>query len=118
VILVDTSVWVEHLRSGNAELRELLEDGEVMCHLFVIGELACGSMRNRSQILELLKSLPSAPLAEHTEALHFLNKHRLFGHGLGWIDIHLLAAASLAGTRLWTRDRALKTATEHLGISY
>ncbi len=117
MILVDTSVWVEHLRHGDDELRAHLEHGEVFCHPLVIGELACGSMRHRSQILELLKSLPSAPVAEHDEAIHFLDNRRLYGCGLGWIDIHLLASASLAGARLWTMDRALNKAAEQLGSS-
>jgi predicted nucleic acid-binding protein len=96
----------------------MLEHGEVLCHPFVIGELACGSMRNRSRILELLTSLPAAPSAEYPEAMHFLSAHRLHGRGLGWVDIHLLASASLARTRLWTMDRALRKAAEELDISH
>jgi predicted nucleic acid-binding protein len=118
VLLVDTSVWVQHFRHGNDELRGLLERGEVLCHPFVIGELACGSLRHRSQILEWLQSLPTAPIAENTEAIHFLNERSLYGRGLGWIDVHLLASAFLAGTRLWTMDRALKKAAEQLGSSH
>jgi predicted nucleic acid-binding protein len=118
VILVDTSVWVDHLRHGNDGIRRALEDGEVLCHPFVIGELACGSIGNRRQILELLQSLPTAPAAEHEEAIHFLNEKRLYGRGLGWIDVHLLASAALARARLWTMDRALRKAAVQLGCSH
>ena len=114
--LVDTSVWVEHFRRGNAELRKLLENGEVLCHPFIIGELACGSIANRSRILELLRSLPVAPVAEHSEAIHFLNEKRLYGRGLGWIDLHLLASATLSRTPLWTLDSALKKAVDQLAL--
>ena len=113
--LVDTSVWVDHLRRGNNELRSLLETGDVLCHPFVIGELACGSVANRAQIIALLEALPTAPLAEHEEVMHFLQQNRLCGQGLGWIDMHLLASASLSRAKLWTFDRALnKAAEKHL----
>ena len=108
--LVDTSVWVQHLRQGNDRLRLLLDNGEVLCHVFIIGELACGSIANRVEILDLLNALPTAPLAEHDEVIHFLHEKRLYGRGLGWIDIHLLASASLSKATLWTMDRALKKA--------
>ena len=110
--LVDTSVWVHHLRHGNNELRRLLDNSEVLCHPFIIGELACGSMKNRAEILNLLKALPRVSVAEHNEAMLFLHEKRLYGHGLGWIDLHLLASASLSRATLWTIDRALKRAAE------
>ena len=113
--LVDTSVWVQHLRYDNAELRRLLEGGEVLCHPLIVGELACGSIANRIEILELLSTLPAASIADHDEVLHFLNEKRLYGKGLGWVDVHLLASAALAGVELWTRDGALKKAAEQLG---
>jgi predicted nucleic acid-binding protein len=114
VTLVDTSVWVDHLRHGDEELRALLDRGEVLCHPFIIGELACGSIANRTEVLELLRALPQSTIAEHDEAMHFLHKRRLYGRGLGWIDLHLLASASLSNVRLWTTDRALKRAAEQL----
>jgi predicted nucleic acid-binding protein len=117
VILVDTPVWVQHLRYDSGELRRLLETGEVLCHPFIVGELACGSIANRVEVLEFLGTLPAAPIADHNEVFHFLNDKRLYGKGLGWIDVHLLASAALAGAELWTRDRALKKAAERLGSS-
>ena len=109
-MLVDTSVWIDHLRRGNTTLAALLERGEVLCHPFVIGELACGILRNRAEILSLLEALPQAALADHAEVLGFLEKHGLPGEGIGWIDAHLLASARLARAALWTYDRALASA--------
>ena len=113
--LVDTSVWVHHLRHGNNDLRRLLDNAEVLCHPFIIGELACGTMKNRAQVLDLLQALPEVLVAEHDEVMQFLDAKRLYGHGLGWIDLHLLASASLSRATLWTTDRALKRAAEQLG---
>jgi predicted nucleic acid-binding protein len=114
VTLVDTSVWVDHLRRRSPELQGLLEGGEVLCHPFIIGELACGSMSNRNEIIALLRCLPAAPIADDEEVMSFLNDKRLWGRGLGWIDLHLLTSAALGRVRLWTRDRALKQAAERL----
>jgi predicted nucleic acid-binding protein len=110
VILADTSVWVDHLRRGNAALTAMLERGEVATHPFVIGELACGQMRARRQILEMLGGLPSVHALSEDEAMHFLEAHRLHGHGLGWIDMHLLGAAVLADVPLFTLDVRLAAA--------
>lgn len=107
MVLVDTSVWIDHLRRGNPGLSALLEEGAVLCHPFVIGELACGNLGNRDEVLKLLGELPSVPMAEHDEVLHLLGENRLHGRGLGWVDAHLLASAMLGGFRLWTRDRSL-----------
>ena len=112
--LVDTSVWIDHLRHGNDELRRLLEDGGVLSHPFILGELACGFMKNRHEVLSLLNALPAAAVAEHGEVMHLLNERRLCGLGLGWIDIHLLASATLSKATLWTMDRPLKKAVETL----
>ena len=112
--LVDTSVWVNHLRRGDDELRALLEGGEVLCHPFIIGELACGSIAKRTEVLDLLRALPQATIAEHDEVMHFLHEKRLYGRGLGWMDLHLLASASLSKAKLWTTDRPLKRAAEEL----
>ena len=117
MILVDTSVWINHLRDGNDELRRLLNSSEVLCHPFIVGEIACGTMKNRSEVLDLLKALPQAIVAEHDEVMNFVNDKRLFGHGLGWIDVHLLASATLSKVTIWTADSALKRAAGRLGNS-
>ena len=103
-----------HLRRGDDELRALLKREEVLCHPFIIGELACGSIAKRTEVLDLLKALPQATIAEHDEVLHFLHEKRLYGRGLGWMDLHILASASLSKARLWTTDRPLKRAAEEL----
>ncbi len=110
--LVDTSVWVQHLRRGSNELRRLLDDGEVLCHPFIVGEIACGNIKNRDEIINLLQSLPEVLVAEHDEVTQFLHDNRLSGRGLGWIDLHLLVSASLSRASLWTMDRALQRAVE------
>jgi len=117
LILVDTSVWIDHLRAGDRGLARLLERGVVLCHPFVVGEIACGRLRRREEILSLLAALPAAPVASHEEALRLVTARRLAGKGLGWIDVHLLAAALLSGSRLWTRDRALEGAAQSLAIA-
>jgi predicted nucleic acid-binding protein len=106
-MLVDTSVWIDHFRRGDPALKALLLRDEVECHPFVIGELACGSLHRRAEVLSLLQSLPCVPVASHDEALAFVERHRLMRRGIGWIDAHVLASASLAGSRLWSRDRRL-----------
>lgn len=116
MVLVDTSLWVEHLRRGRPDLSERLEAGEVACHPFVVGELACGELRRRGEILLLLQALPQSPLAEHEEVLRFVEQHRIFGSGIGWIDAHLLASALLEEIPLWTLDGRLAAAALRLGI--
>lgn len=118
MVLVDTSVWVRHLRQGGTGLKRLLLDGEVMCHPFVTGELACGSMQNRTEILSLLQNLPWAMEATHDEVLQFIERNHLMGTGLGYIDVHLCAPALITGVPLWTYDRRLTKASEGLGIGY
>lgn len=119
MILVDTSVWVEHLRSGNATLAGELGAGRVLAHPFVIGELACGTLKNRREVLDLLGRLPSVPTATHTEALGFLERRSLMGRGIGFVDVHLLASAALAApARLWTRDRRLRAVATELNLAY
>lgn len=115
--LVDTSVWVDHLRRGNARLGALLDAGEVLAHPWVIGELACGGLRNRSKILTLLRRLPALPVVDDAEALVLVEQRRLWGRGLGWIDIHLLGSALLAHVPLWTLDTALAAVAEDLGVT-
>ena len=115
-MLVDTSVWIDHFRRGNAGLASALDATEVWCHPFVLGELACGNLKNREEVLSLLDALPQAPLASHAEALTLLEKWRLMGKGLGGVDIHLLGSALLAGIPLWTLDGPLADAAGRLGI--
>lgn len=108
MILVDTSVWIDHLHYGIPALGEALEREEVLSHPFVIGELACGELANRREVLKLLLTLPASPLATDGEALRFIEDRQLMGKGIGYIDVHLLASVILAeGTRLWTRDKRL-----------
>ncbi len=112
--LVDTSVWIRHLRLGDDRLVEMLNNGSVYCHPFVIGELACGRIRNRDELLSLLSALPSTPVADDGELLDFVTRRKLAGRGLGWIDMHLLASALLANCRLWTLDKRLAAAAADL----
>jgi len=118
VVLVDTSVWVTHLRSGDRRLTELLKDAEVMAHDFIVGELACGHLKNRREILTLLRALPAAPVISQEEFLSFLEHHSLSGQGIGYVDVHLLAAAALADVHIWTLDAPLKKAAEKLKIAF
>jgi hypothetical protein len=114
MILVDTSVWVFHLRATQPGLAELLNEGKVACHPFILGELACGNVRDRTTVLSLLEALPKAVLVEHEEVLAFIENHDLIGKGLGYIDVHLLASAVLSGLTLWTFDKKLEKAAEVL----
>lgn len=116
MILVDTSVWVDHLRRSNTRLVSLLEAGEVVCHPFVVGELACGDLRSRQEVLSLLARLPRADIAEHDEVLAFVEVNGLMGAGIGWIDAHLLSSVVLHGARLWSLDRRLRAIAETLGV--
>jgi predicted nucleic acid-binding protein len=118
MILVDTSVWIEHLRTGSPGLRTLLASERVLTHPFVIGELACGNMRDRGGILDLLGRLPQARVAGHQEVMAFVGERRLYGRGLGWIDAHLLAAALLSRATLWTRDRPLVRVADALSVTH
>lgn len=108
MILVDTSIWIDHLRRGNPALVAALEAGQVLMHPFVLGELACGTLTNRAEVLALLGKLPAAPAAIESEALGFIERHSLMGRGIGYVDVHLLAATALAGSaHLWTKDKRL-----------
>ena len=118
MILVDTSIWVSHFRYGNPRLETLLLNMEVACHPFIIGELACSNLKNRQEILSLLKALPTAMTADHNEVLHFIEQHQLMGMGLSYVDVHLLASALLSTILLWTKDKGLKKAALRLDISY
>ena len=119
MILVDTSVWVDHLRRGDAQLTALLERGAVVMHPFVVGEIACGSLSDRSTVLELLQHLPLAAVASDAEVLGFIEHHQLHGKGIGYVDAHLLASAALtAGAKVWTRDKRLRMAAEDLRSAF
>jgi predicted nucleic acid-binding protein len=118
MVLVDTSVWVSHLRKGNRELAALLSDGDVACHPFIVGELACGNLKNRAEILSLLQALPMATQAEHEEVMKFIEERRLTGRGLGFIDVHLLASAFLKGVPIWTLDKKLNAVSRELGVAF
>jgi len=118
MVLVDTSIWIDHFKRGNTSLEKLLLDMKVICHPFIIGELACDNLKNRKEILSLLHSLPAAPLLEHDEVLYFIESKKLMGIGIGLIDVHLLASAHLAHALLWTIDKKLLNVSDVLGISY
>ena len=102
MILVDTSVWIDHFRSGNDRLKALLLDEQVLCHPFVVGELACGSLQKRNEILTMLKALPQADLLKHDEVIRFMDVRRLYGKGIGWVDAHILSSTLFTGCTLWT----------------
>lgn len=116
MILVDTSIWVDHLRQGDAGLSGLLDQDKVCCHPFILGELALGNLRQRDMLLGLMRSLPQASVAEDAEVLRFIDDNGLAGTGIGYVDAHLLAAARLSGGRLWTRDRRLGEAAARLAL--
>ncbi len=119
MILVDTSIWIDHLRAGDEHLAALLDKGQVLMHPLAIGELACGNLRRREEVLGLLKDLPRAPVATDPEVLFFIERHRLMGKGIGYLDAHLLAATSLANpARLWTRDKRLRSMVVSLKLAY
>ena len=118
MILADTSVWVKHFRQDDPQLGQLLMDGQVLIHPFVIGEIACGNIRSRQKLLSDLRRLPIAISAEEDEVLGFLDQHRLFGQGITWIDAHLLASARLSSCRLWTLDTHLRAAAKRLHLGY
>lgn len=114
MLLVDTSIWIDHFQVGVPELREALLREQVGTHPFVLGELGSGTLRRRAEVLADLKQLPFVEVAEHDEVMTVLERHRLWGRGLTWIDLHLLTSARLSGATLWTRDKALASAWQLL----
>lgn len=116
--LVDTSVWLDHFRANSSTLRQLLDEDLVVCHPLVVGELACGNLKHRSEVLESLAVLPATPTIEYQELLTFIETHKLFGQGLGWIDVHLLASTLLQQVTLWTRDQPLRQAARKLRCNF
>lgn len=117
-VLADTSIWIDYLSSGNPGMGALLDKEVVAMHPFVIGELACGNLKDRPAFLARLRLIPHAPSASQEEAMHFLENNKLWGFGINWVDLHLLASSRLAGAYLWTRDKALQKAAEKLRIAF
>ncbi|MBN2102870.1 type II toxin-antitoxin system VapC family toxin [bacterium] len=107
MVLVDTSIWIDHFRNCNDQLVELLNDGEVFCHPFIIGELACGNLKNRKEILTALQALPQSSIIEHNEIMIFIEKNNIISKGLGYIDVAILASSLVTGSPLWTLDLKL-----------
>jgi predicted nucleic acid-binding protein len=118
MILADTSIWVDHWLATNALFARLLDEGGIVIHPMVIGELAMGNLRNRSHVLQTLAELPPAIEASHKEVLGLIERERLYGRGIGFVDAHLLAAARLSSAKLWTLDRRLALVAEGLAISW
>jgi predicted nucleic acid-binding protein len=118
MVLVDTSVWINHFHADNPKLGTLLLEVEVVCHPFIIGELACGSIKNRKEVLSLLDTLPSSHVVTDSEFHHFLERNALMGKGIGFVDIHLLASAKLSKLPIWTEDKKLKKIARDLALSY
>jgi predicted nucleic acid-binding protein len=118
LILVDTSVWVDHLRKGDNQLVELLESNAVIMHPFIVGEIACGSLADRSVTLELLQLLPMASVAEFSEVLGYVERYKLHGKGIGYVDAHLLASTAIGSAKLWTRDKKLQAVAHNLGYAF
>lgn len=119
MILVDTSIWVDHLRAGETRLAELLENGDVLAHPWVVGELALGHMRRRSEVIGLLRGLPQAVVADDHEVLRLVDVEHLAGTGIGYVDAHLVAATRLTrGARLWTTDGRLAAVMKRLGLDF
>ena len=118
MVLVDTSVWISHFRETHDGLVELLNNGDVVCHPFIIGELACGNLKNRTDIISLLEALPMVFLVSHEEVLAFIETRNVMGKGLGYVDVHLLAATLLTGVSLWTLDKKLEKAAKELNCGH
>lgn len=119
MILVDSSVWVDHFRNISPQLAALLERGEVLCHPFVIAELALGNLRQRAVVIAALRDLPAALVATDDEVLDFIETHALYGRGIGHTDVHLLASTRLSpGTRLWTKDKRLEAVVHAMGLTF
>jgi hypothetical protein len=117
-MLVDTSVWIDHFRRSQPALMAALDQGDVQCHEFVLGELACGSLPRRNEVLTLMQTLPRIVTVSHDEAMALVAERRLWARGLGWIDVNLLAAVLVGGARLWTLDRRLRKVAHDLGVGW
>ncbi len=118
MIIVDTSVWVDHFRNSNEHLQTILAGDTVVCHELVIGELACGNFQNRKKVIGLLQNLPKLPYIKFDDFLCFVEEKRLYGKGIGYVDIHLLVSIELSQVKLWTLDKRLRKQAEKLNIEY
>jgi predicted nucleic acid-binding protein len=118
MILADTSVWIDHLRTVDDKMLSLIKVRMVLCHPYVIGEIILGSLRNRDEILSNLQDFPQAPVAQGEDILQLIATHKLFGRGIGYVDAHLVASSLLqSGAQLWSRNKKLKAVAVELGIS-
>jgi predicted nucleic acid-binding protein len=117
MILVDTSVWIDHFHHSDEDLKELLLSNQVCIHPFILGELSCGNISNRKEVLSLLRTLRNIDLVLDEEVILLIEERKLYGKGLGFIDIHLLASAMIHQVPIWTRDKSLKQIAEELGVS-
>ncbi|MBN1781013.1 type II toxin-antitoxin system VapC family toxin [bacterium] len=118
MVLVDTSIWIDHCRNNYDQLAGLLNDGEVFCHPFIIGKLACGNLKNRKEIIAALQALPTTIVLEHEEIMFFIEINKIMGKGLGYIDISILASSLVTGISLWTFDQKLYAMTKRFNASY
>jgi hypothetical protein len=119
MVLVDTSIWIDHFNQADPRLMQLLETGQVLMHPFIIGELACGNLKPRDEILNLLSVLPAARMASHDEVLYFLEANHFYSKGIGWVDSHLLASTALERTAsIWTRDKRLDGLAQSIGLGF
>ena len=116
MIMVDTSVWISHFRKTEKDLVDLLNKEMVACHPYIIGEIACGNLNNRSEIILLLQSLPVTIQANHEEVLQFIEMNKIMGQGIGYIDVHLLVSALLTKVSIWTFDKKLQKVVRILGV--
>jgi predicted nucleic acid-binding protein len=118
LVLADTSIWVTHFRKSENHLIQLLESGFVVCHPFIIGELACGSLKNRNEIIQLLEALPNVPVLDHQEVMSFIESRKIMSKGIGYVDIHLLGSSLISDIPLWTLDKSLAKVASTLKIEY
>ena len=118
LVLADTSIWVTHFRKSENHLIQLLESGFVACHPFIIGELACGSLKNRNEIIQLLEALPNVPVLDHQEVMSFIESRKIMSKGIGYVDIHLLGSSLISDIPLWTLDKSLAKVASTLKIEY
>jgi predicted nucleic acid-binding protein len=117
-VLADTSIWITHFREGRKHFIELLEQSLIACHPYIIGELACGNLKNRTEIIKLLEALPTVNVLEHNEVMDFIERRELMGIGIGYVDVHLLGSSLLSDVQIWTFDTSLIKAATALNISY
>lgn len=119
MVVVDTSIWIDHLAKADERLQQLLLNGQVLMHPYIIGELACGNLKPRDEILEMLAVLPAAPLAQDHEVLYFLNANQFYRQGIGYVDAHILSSVALLRTAtLWTRDKRLSHLAQKIGLAF